>query len=552
MEELIISFNGQNYIANYNEQTGYYEVEIQAPSTGGIYTAEYTITNIFEQSLEDSKDIQVFAKEQPKLSMTKVFMWIFDYYTFKVKDIVEIADYELIIDEETNANSFVNLLKKTNAKAQDIVAVKKNNDVVYWGIIDNIQNEDGKQLYQYTLKYITNLFNQTIELKTNSRIKNNQNVEDGLYLIRYNAATSKVFDVTDISMQDNAGVFICTYNGGANQLFGISKQPNGYYKIMAAHSHKYLTVNVEQDGDIVQYHDLNNDSQLFQIEKVGTNQYCFISKLNGKYIRKRSTDYLRADVSQSQADTIFQMEIQSDENYMRYIGVEDLIKRDILYNFVENEDTFVDLSYIKVIAKTHTPKQTTVSNVENRVYNFHTWMTNCTQNYNVVYDFDIVDGYLVMTIELLDYDKELIDIKAQPISNYSEVFDTNVVSKVIVLTSTNTYTLYLKNDRTTTTSANDPDRAAGRTETVYTENYEDAAQTALDTIKTNSYNHNITFNYLERLIKIGTPIAIKTKESLIYDTYISKIKLTPKKFIEYTCGNIRVGLIEKLNQERNN
>lgn len=551
MDQFLVSFNGDDYLATYNPQTGYYEVEIQAPNTGGIYTAEYTITNVFEQELEDSQDIQIWAKEQIKLDMNKVFMWIFDYYTFNVKDIVEISDYELNIDEETNANSFINILRKTSAKARDIVAVKKNNEVVYWGIIDNIQNEDGQQLCKYTLKYITNLFNQTIELKTSSRIKNSQNVEDGLYMIRYNPDTNKVVDVADISMQDNAGVFICTYNGGANQLFGISKQPNGYYKIMAAHSHKYLTVNVEQDGDIVQYHDLDNDSQLFQIVRVGTNQYCFISKLNGKYIRKRSTDYLRADASQSQTDTIFQMEIQSDENYMRYIGVEDLIKREILYNFVENEDTLVDLSYIKVIAKTHTAKQTTVSNVENRIYNFHTWMTNCTQNYNVVYDFDVVDGYLVLTIELKDYNKELVDVNAQPISNYIEVFETNVASKVVVLTSTDTYILFLKTDRTTTTDPTDINRAEGRVETVYTENYSDAPQKALDTMKANSYNHNITFNYLNRFIKIGTPIAIKTKNSLIYDTYISAIKITPKKFIEYTCGNIRVGFIEKLNQERN-
>ena len=551
MEQFIVSFNGNDYIATYNSQTGYYEVELEAPETGGIYKAEYTITNVFGQTLEDSEDIQILAKEQQKLDINKVFMWIFDYYTFKVKDIVEISDYELNIDEETNANSFINILKKTTAKARDIVAVKKNNDVVYWGIIDNIENEDGKQLYQYTLKYITNLFNQTIELKTSSRIKENLNVEDGLYVIRSNSDTSKVFDVNGISMEDNAGIFISAYNGGKNQFYGISKQPNGYYKIVASHSYKYVTVNALQSADVVQYHELDDDSQLFEIVRVGTNQYCFISKLNGKYLRKRSTNYLRADASQAQADTIFQLEIQSDEDYMKYIGVEDLLKREILYNFVENEDTLVDLSYITVIAKTHTPKQTTISNVENRIYNLHTWMTNCTQNYNVVYDFQIVGNKLVMTIEIKDYQKELIDVNAQPISNYSEVFETNIVSKVIVLTSTNTYTLYLLNDRTTTTDGTDPNRAAGRVETVFTENYEDAPQKALDVIRANTYNHNITFNYLDRFIKIGTPIAIKTKESLIYDTYISSIKITPKKFIEYICGNIRIGLIEKLNQERN-
>ena len=99
---------------------------------------------------------------------------------------------------------------------------------------------------------------------------------------------------------------------------------------------------------------------------------------------------------------------------------------------------------------------------------------------------------------------------------------------------------------------NDPNRAEGRIETIYTEKYEDARQVALDVMKTNSYNHNITFDYLERYIDVGTPIAIKTKESLIFDSYISAIKITQNRFIKYTCGNIRVNFIDKLLKERRN
>ena len=47
-----------------------------------------------------------------------------------------------------------------------------------------------------------------------------------------------------------------------------------------------------------------------------------------------------------------------------------------------------------------------------------------------------------------------------------------------------------------------------------------------------------------------TPIAIKTKESLIYDTYISSIRIKPNKFIEYQCGNIRINFLEKIMKER--
>ena len=409
--QLLVTFNNENYIATYNEQTGYYELELTAPSTGGIYTAEIEFTDLYLQTYEDSIDIQVWAKQPVVIETNKVFMWIFDHKDFSVKNIIEIADYEISIDEETNSNSLISVLKKTTAKSEDIVAIKKNNEIIYWGIIDNIQNNDGEALYQYTLKYITNLFNQSVILENESLIKT--------------------------------------------------------------------------------------------------------------------------------------------------AGIEDFIEDAINSNFINNIDTFVNLNYLEINVKTHTKKQTTVSNVQNNIYNLHTWITNCTQLYNIVYSFEIVNRKLVMTIEEKELETELIDINAQPISNYTEIFETDVVSKVTVLydrvneaESPGQYVLYLLNDRTTTTDMNNTNRAAGKSVTVYTANYEDAQQMALDQMKANAYNHNITFTYYDRFIQIGTPIAIKTKESLIYDTYISAVKITQNKFIEYTCGNIRINFIDKLLKER--
>lgn len=332
--------------------------------------------------------------------MEKTFMWIFDGKDFSIKDIVELKNYEIKIDEETNASSVISVLKKTGAKSKDLIAVKKNNAIVYWGIIEDIRNEDGRKLYEYTTKYITNLFDQKIELK--------------------------------------------------------------------------------------------------------------------------------------------------DEEYIKTKGIEDFIAKAITDNFIENTDTFINKPYLQIKVNTHTPKKTKVSNVTNNIYNLHTWMTNCTQNYDIVYSFSIKKNKLLLTIENKEMKKELIDTNAHAISNYSEVFETDVVSKVIVLTSTDTYTLYLLNDRTTTTDMTNENRADGRIETVYTENYEDAPQIALNTIKSNSYNHNITFKYYNRLIKVGTPIAIKTKQSLIYNTYISAVTIKPNKFFEHTCGNIRINFIDKL------
>lgn len=411
MNEMTITYNGQTYIVTYNPQSGYYEIELQAPSTGGIYYADIDFTDLFEEEYTDRAVIQILAREQVKIETNKVFMWIFDYNTFDVKDIVELSNYEINIDEETNATTIISVLKKTTAKSRDIIAVKKNNEVVYWGKIDEIQNEAGKQRYDYITKYITNLFDRNIKLE--------------------------------------------------------------------------------------------------------------------------------------------------NENTIRTTGVEDFIGQAITNNYISNTDTFINLSWLELNIATHTPKQTSVTNVENNIYNLHTWITNCTQNYDIVYSFSIVNKKLVMTIENKTYSKELIDTKAQAISNYTEVFETDVTSKVTVLydkvsgtENPGEYTLYLLNDRTTTTDGTNVNRADGKVETIYTENYEDAEQKALDVMKANSYNHNITFNFYNKYIKVGTPVAIKTKESIIYDSYISAVKITQKKFYEYICGNIRIKFIDKLLKER--
>ncbi|HIY56854.1 MAG TPA: hypothetical protein H9829_01450 [Candidatus Tetragenococcus pullicola] len=402
--QMIINFNDNSYNVNFNDQSGYYELELTAPINGGIYNAEIHFTDLLLKEHTSNQPIQIFLKEPIILEMNKVFMWIFDGMDFKVKDIVELSNYEINIDEETNASSLINVLKKTTAKEEDIVAIKKNNEVVYWGTVENIQNENGEMLYEYTLKYFTNIFDQDIILK--------------------------------------------------------------------------------------------------------------------------------------------------NENLIKTTGVEDFIADAINTNFVKNTDTFVNKTFLEVVVKTHTKKQVSVSNVENGIYNLHTWMTNCTQNYGITYTLSIINKKLRLTLENKEIKKELVDTIAQSISNYSEVFETNIVSKVVVLTSTDTYTLYLLNDRTTTTDMTNKNRAKGKTVTIYTENYEDARQTALDEIKANSYNHNITFDYYNRTILVGTPIAIKTKESIIYDTYISAIKITPEKMTEHTCGNIRTKFIDKLLKER--
>ncbi len=225
MNDMTISYNGQNYVAKYNKQTGHYEVVLVAPEKGGMYEADISFVDLLGQTYEDSKVVQILAKEKIKIENNKVFMWIFDHKDFSVKDIVEISDYEIIIDEETNANTIIKVLKKTTAKARDIIAIKKNNEVVYWGIIDNISNEDGKQLYEYNIKYIINMFDEKIIL--NKNIEEDE-IEEGCYRIRSAVDPKKVLDVKGGSLETGANVLLWTNNNTMNQKWRIKKEGELY------------------------------------------------------------------------------------------------------------------------------------------------------------------------------------------------------------------------------------------------------------------------------------------------------------------------------------
>ena len=94
----------------------------------------------------------------------KSLIWIFSKDDFRVKDILEVSDYTIVMDDETNGNSKIVILRKTNAIYNDIVGFKKNGIVVYFGIIKEISNSKGTNKYTLSCKYITNIFDRTIPL----------------------------------------------------------------------------------------------------------------------------------------------------------------------------------------------------------------------------------------------------------------------------------------------------------------------------------------------------------------------------------------------------
>lgn len=561
-KSVTIKFNNKSYNATYNEATDEYEVELTAPDVGGIYNAQISCVDGDTTNTTDI-DIRVLKQEQIKITTDDTYMYIFDYKDFSVKDIVELSNYEINIDEETNANTTVNVLKKTTAKSNDIVMIKENGEIKYWGIIQEIQNENGSKLYQYIIKYITNMFNQNIIL--NQNIVTTNEIEEGCYRIHSKLNYNFVFDVLNDSQEAGANLQVYEINNSNAQKFKITKRVDGTYKIANIRSGKVADVlgaTFQNGTNIQMWDDADNAAQKWTFTKRDNNSYSiylaatnFVIDLTGANASNGGNIEIWEYVEGSTQE-LWVLE-KLDEEIIRYEGIEDYIAEQIDKNFVNNEDVLMNRDYLEIRVKTHTKLDVSVStivNVQNDIYNLHTFMTNCTQNYNITYNVFLENKKLVIEIENKEIKKELIDVNAQPISNYTEVFETDVVSKVVVIAKDGSrYTLYLKTDRTTTEDMLDKNRAEGKTEVVYAENVEDAKQKALDTFKGNAYNHNVTFDYYDREIKVGTPITIKTKESLIYDTYISAVtKQKGSKFYKYTCGNIRIGFIDKLKKERKN
>lgn len=331
---------------------------------------------------------------------------------FTIKDVVELQDVKMVIDEETNKNTEISVVKKLNAIKDDIVCIKENDEITYLGVISSPINENGSNQYKLTAKYITNIFDRSIFLENEQLIKN--------------------------------------------------------------------------------------------------------------------------------------------------VGIEDFLKYTIENEFTNNEDSFLNKSYIVVEVLSHTPIQKSVR-TEDGVYNFHTYMTNATQLYGITYKFEIEGKILKIKIEKETEKQAIFDTTISDIVDYLEVFEENYTAKVNVKAeSGKIHTLYLLNDKTTTTDMNDPKRVFGKVENRYVKEEADLVQTALDVMAGNRYNHLIQFkiNVLSKIfevskLRIGMPFKIKSKEGVIYDTYLSCItRQLDSNFIELKFGNIRIDFIDKLNQER--
>jgi len=248
--------------------------------------------------------------------------------------------------------------------------------------------------------------------------------------------------------------------------------------------------------------------------------------------------------------------IEKNTDVMKNSSIEQFIANTISENFVNSDDTALNVGYIDIYWHTNT-KASVSTNAENGLYNFHTFLINCRQYKNIYTNFKVENNRLRIDIENKEETTELIDTTVAEITNYNKTHEEDVTAKVQVYIREDgsEYNLYLKTDRTTTTNKDDPDRATGKIEVISVDTAERAAEEALNVMKGNNYKHLVEFKIAKTSklmdvskLHIGRPVRIKTLED-IYDSYISAITLTDENFVYFKSGSLRTTLLDKLKKK---
>ena len=251
--------------------------------------------------------------------------------------------------------------------------------------------------------------------------------------------------------------------------------------------------------------------------------------------------------------------IEKNTEQMTTNSIEEFLANTISENFVNSDDTVLNIGYIDIAWHTNT-QGVVATNAENGLYNFHTFMTNCRQYKNIYTEFTFDKGRLKIDIANKEESVQLIDTTLPEVTDYNKIYEEDVTAKVTVLIREDgsEYNLYLKTDRATTTDKNDPDRAKGKVEVISVDTADKAAEEALNVIRGNSYNHLVEFKIAKTSklmdiskFTIGRPVRIKTDDD-IYDSYISAITLSDENFVYFKSGKLRATFLEKIKKNTNN
>lgn len=205
--------------------------------------------------------------------------YFLDKNSFEIKDVVEVQDYEINIDEETNSKTTISIVQVTSISDKDFIFLQENGERKFIGVIDAPSNEGGGIRYEITAKYITNLFDRDLILKNEGLIASD-GIEDFIeYTIRHEFTESadtllnKTFLDIEVLTHTPKKFSVSNENGIYNFHTFINNMTQKYsivYDFAIENGRLKMTIkNIENDAvDLI---DCNVSDILNYLEKFSTN-----------------------------------------------------------------------------------------------------------------------------------------------------------------------------------------------------------------------------------------------------------------------------------------
>lgn len=265
---------------------------------------------------------------------------------------------------------------------------------------------------------------------------------------------------------------------------------------------------------------------------------------------------------------LFDRPIFADNGNLIATSIEAFIVKAITDNWISSGDSMTDLPYLTAAAETNTPVSaslSTIGSVSEGTYNLKTFLGNAKESYQIFVDFEFSDipqnPALTVTVRKDNAAALAIDLLVSDVVSYDETYDVDVLSKLLVRW-TNTETeatqdlaYYLLADRSITTDATDPNRAAGVTKSITIEAATQAEMydKVLEQFRSNSYQHKIGFDVLiasslydASAYYVGRLCTVKTKSGIRTSLITATTWAAGKATAHIDLGKLKVTLIDKI------
>lgn len=159
---------------------------------------------------------------------------IVDKYTFEYKDLMQVSSYEIEANSEYSGKSNITAARKPDAVEGDFVLLF-DGARSYSGVIDTLENEEGKTQYKINILEMPKIFDQKIVLTNESLLKtgiedfiknqiesNFVSSNDTRLNKTYITVTCKTHTPIEALVDADDGIYnLCTYMGNALTTYGI-------------------------------------------------------------------------------------------------------------------------------------------------------------------------------------------------------------------------------------------------------------------------------------------------------------------------------------------